>query len=111
MSTRSALGYIAADGKYRGTYIHHDGDDVAEEANKRIEVNGVDALIEWIEAGIAGNGYSAIDSAEPYGDGQGEDSGLITSEAYYSTEGNLACFWVLHENRVVSYWQYLRITR
>lgn len=68
MSTRSTLGYMDADGKFRGTYIHHDGFCVDVAASARFKNEGYEALVEWIEAGIAGGGYSGINDAVPYGD-------------------------------------------
>lgn len=61
MSTNSVVGYKDANGDFRGTYVHWDGDTVAESLS---EVHGQnhEALVNWVEEGIQGGGHSSYDS-------------------------------------------------
>lgn len=85
MSTRSTLGYMDGAGKFRGTYIHHDGFYLDVAADARFKKEGYEALVDWIEAGIAGGGYSGIHDAVPYKDGEGEPGQPISAGEYFDS--------------------------
>lgn len=69
MSTRSAVGYYREQNPitgekfgFIGTYVHYDGYQVHRDLYQRFGAD-VDAIKGWIDAGIAGGGYSnAVDS-------------------------------------------------
>lgn len=83
MATRATLGYIDSSGNFRGTYVHYDGTTLEGAARKRFEAEGYEALVKWIEAGVAGGGYSSVSDTEPYGDGPVGEA--ITTGHYFDT--------------------------
>ncbi|GAA4767819.1 hypothetical protein [Citricoccus nitrophenolicus] len=82
MATRSTLGYIDSKGEFRGTYINFDGMDLERNAAERFETEGYPALVQWIDAGIAGGGYSSVDDTEPYGEGM---TSPVTASEYFGS--------------------------
>lgn len=82
MATRATLGYIDGNGEFRGTYVNFDGTSLEGSARERFETEGYEALVKWVEAGIAGGGYSSVSDAEPYGDGV---QGVITASEYFGS--------------------------
>lgn len=82
MATRSVVGYAREDGVVRGTYVHYDGypENMIPSLTEMFERRGFEGMKEWIDAGVAGCGYSTIDS-EPYNDGP-ENLCEINDEEY-----------------------------
>lgn len=86
MSNQSAVGYINANGEYRGTYVGYTEDpnrvfntvlEIADGDQSRIE--------EWIEHGIAGGGYDSLDddtTLKESGDDDAVEADMITNENY-----------------------------
>ncbi|MGW9550626.1 hypothetical protein ACWG8W_06175 [Citricoccus zhacaiensis] len=58
--------------------------DLEEAAGKWFEAEGYPAMVEWIEAGIAGGGYRSVDDTTPYGEGSTEP---ITASEYFESAG------------------------
>lgn len=66
MSTASIVGYMK-DSKFRGTYVHYDGDTIGEEITEALlasdttsNLSAEDIMIPWIEKGITGAGYRSL---------------------------------------------------
>lgn len=84
MSKQSAVGYINANGEYRGTYVGYTEDpnrvfntvlDIADGEQSRIE--------EWIEAGIDGGGYDSLDDDTTLKEsGEDDVADMITNDNY-----------------------------
>lgn len=72
MSTNSVVAYRDQNGETHGTYIHWDGyvENMVPALENRLEKEGYQALVDWIDKGIQGGGFPTVDSNEPYGDNQ-----------------------------------------
>lgn len=84
---QSAVGYIDANGEYRGTYVGFT-EDPNVVFNTVIEIAGGDQarIEEWIEAGIAGGGYVSLDDDTTLNQSDEHDilADMITFENYDS---------------------------
>jgi hypothetical protein len=86
MNNQSAVGYINANGEYRGTYVGFI-EDPNVVFNTIIEITDGDQnrIEEWIEAGIAGGGYVSLDddtTVRESGEDDAVAADMITHENY-----------------------------
>lgn len=87
MNNQSAVGYINANGEFRGTYVGST-EDPNVVFNTVIEIaDGDQARVEeWIEAGIKGGGYVSLDDDTTLDQSDEPDvvADMITNENYDS---------------------------
>lgn len=96
MSTNAIVGYKDAKGNFRGTSVNFDGDLAGEQLN---EMLGGDrqALIDWVERGIAETGYRDLD--ETYND---EDEPVVYTDSHVAEERNMGTYmWLVNDRGIV----------
>lgn len=82
MATRSVVAYADENGDIRGTYVHWDGypENMKPALREMLDDLGYEGVVEWIENGIEGGGYSEVGDVNPYHDG--EQNCKIDQEEY-----------------------------
>lgn len=96
MSTGAIVGYKDSKDNFRGTMVNFDGDLAGDQLN---EMFGGDrqALVDWVEAGIAGNGYRNLD--EVYNDG--DEPEVCNSSDVENSRRYGSFIWLINEKGIV----------
>lgn len=68
--TKAVVGYMKNENEFRGTYVHWDGDNVPGILGKWMPAEQ-DAIVAWVENGIAKGGYhSAGEDSATFDEGE-----------------------------------------